>query len=133
MLELAYCGDDCNLCPRYIATQNNSIEKLKEVAVLWKKAGWRENVVPPEDMVCHGCNTERKCIYDDIKKCALEKGIDNCGFCLDYPCGKIENVFAQTEIYVKLCKENCSKEEYELLNKAFFLKKQNMDKVHKQC
>jgi hypothetical protein len=133
MIELAYCGDDCNLCPRYIATQSNNIEKLKEVAVLWKKAGWRENIVLPEEMVCYGCNTERKCIYDYIKKCALEKGIDNCGFCPNYPCEKIENVFFQTETYAKLCKENCSKKEYELLHKAFFLKKQNMDKVHKQC
>ncbi len=133
MLELAYCGDDCNLCPRYIATQSNSVEKLKEVAVLWEKVGWRQNNVPPEEMVCYGCVTVKKCIYDDIRKCAKEKGIANCGFCPDYPCGKIETVFSQTETYAKLCKKICSKEEYECLRKAFFSKKQKLDKVNKQC
>jgi hypothetical protein len=133
MLELAYCGDDCNLCPRYIATQSNSIEKLEETAALWKKAGWRENFVSPEEMVCYGCATVKKCRYDDIRKCAREREIDNCGFCTDYSCKKIENVFSQTEKYAKLCKKICSKEEYECLYKAFFLKKQNMDKVHKKC
>ena len=90
MLKLSYCGDDCNLCPRYIAAQSNSIEKLKEVAALWKKAGWRESIVPPEEMACNGCRTVKWCRYDDIRKCAKEKRIDNCGLCRDYPCKKIE-------------------------------------------
>ena len=133
MLELAYCGDDCNLCPRYLASRSNSIEKLKEVAALWKKAGWRDSIVPPEKMVCYGCTTVRWCRYDDIRKCAKTKGIVNCGLCSNYPCGKIEEVFSKTEIYAKLCKKNCSQKEYDILHKAFFSKKQKLDKVHKQC
>ncbi len=73
MLKLAYCGDDCNICPRYIATQSNSIEKLKEIAVLWKKVGWRESILTPEKMVCNGCAAVKKCRYDNIRKCAKKK------------------------------------------------------------
>jgi hypothetical protein len=133
VFKLAYCGNDCNLCPRYIVTQGNSTEKLKEVATLWKKAGWRESIVPPEEMACNGCRTVKWCRYDDIRKCAKEKRIDNCGLCRDYPCKKIEKVFKQTASYAKLCKKNCSKQEFELLHKAFFSKKQKLDKVRKQC
>ena len=132
MIKLAYCGDDCNLCPRYIATQSDSVEKLKEVAALWKKAGWRENILPPEEMVCDGCRTVKWCRYDDIRKCANEKGIDNCGKCRNYPCEKMEKLFTQTASYAKLCKKNCLEQEYELLHKAFFSKKQKLYKVHKQ-
>ena len=45
MLKLAFCGNDCNTCERYIATQSGSIEQLKEVAALWKRLGYRENIV----------------------------------------------------------------------------------------
>ena len=44
-MKLAYCGDYCNDCPRYIAILSGSEEKLRETAFLmkfterWKKYG----------------------------------------------------------------------------------------------
>jgi len=38
MVKLAFCGDDCNYCPRYNATLNQNEHKLREIAVLWKKS-----------------------------------------------------------------------------------------------
>jgi len=132
MLKLAFCGDDCNACPRYIATQSSNVERLKEVAEMWKRAGWRDTIVPPEEMLCHGCASVKWCRYDDIRKCAQEKGIDNCGQCGNYPCAEIEEVFEQTKSYAKDSKARCSKkkEDYECLHRAFFSKKQNLDRVH---
>lgn len=132
MLKLAFCGDDCNACPRYIATQSGDVEQLKEIAAMWNRAGWRETVLPPDQMICNGCASVKWCRYDKIRKCAQEKGIDNCGKCNDYPCKKIEKVFEQTESYAKLCKENCSKEDYERLHEAFFSKKKKLDSVHEE-
>ncbi len=37
-------------------------------------------------------------------------------------------MFERTKIYADKCKELLSSEEYELINKAFFLKKENLDK-----
>ncbi len=39
MLNLGLCGDDCNYCPRYLATQSGDEERLKEVAVMWQMIG----------------------------------------------------------------------------------------------
>lgn len=33
MAYLGCCGDDCECCPRYIATKSNDREKLKEAAI----------------------------------------------------------------------------------------------------
>lgn len=132
MLDLAFCGDDCNVCPRYMATQSGDIEKLTQVAALWKRAGWGDEVVSPEEMACYGCATVQWCRYDDVRKCAQTKGISNCGKCDNYPCDKITKVFEQTGHYAKQCKKNCSKEEYEYLQKAFFSKKTRLDKVHEE-
>ena len=132
MLKLAFCGDDCNACPRYIATQSGDVERLKEVAAMWKKAGWRGEIVPPEEMVCYGCASVKWCRYDNIRKCAQEKGIDNCGICQDYPCKRIEKVFEQTESYAKECEKSFSKGNYGCLYEAFFSKRKKLNEAHEQ-
>jgi hypothetical protein len=60
------------------------------------------------------------------------KEIDNCGKCRDYPCEKVLKVFEQTELYAKNCKESLSKEDYECFQKAFFLKKERLDRINKE-
>lgn len=37
MVKLACCGDDCSFCPRYVATLNKNEDKLRGIAILWKK------------------------------------------------------------------------------------------------
>ena len=132
MLKLGFCGDDCNVCPRYIATQSGDVGRLQEVAKMWKRAGWRDTILTCKEMMCYGCASVKWCRYDEVRKCAQEKGIDNCGECDDYPCKKIEKVFEQSDSYAKACKENCSKEDYECFRQAFFSKKENLDRVHNE-
>jgi len=124
MLKLAFCGNDCNFCSRYIASQSGNIERLKEVAAIWKEVGWRDTIVPPEEIVCCGCSPSNWCRYD-VPKCTLEKQVENCGKCNDYPCEKILKMFEQTELYAKNCKKILSKEDYRRFQKAFFMKKKN--------
>jgi hypothetical protein len=132
MLKLAYCGDDCNLCPRYIATKSGNEEELKKIAVLWQTVGWRETVLPPEEMVCHGCTSVKLelCKYDIIRECAQGRDLEHCGKCKDYPCSELEKVFDQTKIYAENLKKNCPKDVYERFEEAFFLKKQKLDNAH---
>ena len=61
MAYIGYCGDDCEQCPRYIATKSSDRKKLKEAAVLWNKVGLRDDIAAPEEMVCHGCASLEAC------------------------------------------------------------------------
>ncbi len=130
MPKLGFCGDDCESCPRYVATRSGDDAQLKKVAEMWKRVGWRNEVVSPEEIACHGCASAKWCRYDDIRQCGLEKGIDNCGACQAYPCDKMRKVFERTAVYARRCKQSFSKTDYDLFRKTFFLKKENLDKVN---
>ncbi len=96
---------------------------------MWKRVGWRDEVLSPEEIACRGCASVEWCRYDDIRQCGLEKGIENCGACRSYPCEKIGEVFERTEEYAGRCRERFSKADYERFRKAFFQKKENLDAV----
>ena len=131
-MKLACCGDNCNFCPRYTATLSNDVEKLKEIAILWKNVGWRKNVDAPEELRCLGCEffTE-PCAYN-VKECCKEKNIENCGKCIEYPCLKIKKAFERIQINAEKFKGILSKEMYEIFHKAFFLKQENLDKIRNE-
>lgn len=128
MQRIAPCGNDCLACLRYIATQSNDISKLNEVAELWNRVGWRDEVVSPEEIKCYGCSSVNFCRYE-IQKCASEKKIDNCGSCNDYPCNLSTRSFEQTKKYAQSIKDICTEKEYQQFTGAFFSKKENLDKV----
>lgn len=130
MPYIVYCGDDCELCPRYNATQNNEIEQLKEAAILWEKIGLHESIFPPNKMLCNGWFSLDYCHYNDIRECAKAKDVSNCGECIKYPCDKISEVFDMTVSYANKCKEMCSSQDYKKLHKAFFSKKERLDLIH---
>ena len=128
MQKIASCGNNCIVCPRYIATQNGDVSKLKEVAELWNRLAWRETVVSPEEIMCYGCSTSNSCRYG-IKSCTSEKKIDNCGNCKDYPCDLTITSFEQTQKYSEIIKGNCTETEYQYFKIAFFSKKENLDRI----
>lgn len=130
MSKLACCGDDCNFCLRYVATLNKDEDKLREIAILWKKIGWRDNIDPPETLICYGCDTFSETCEYNVRECCIEKNNENCGKCEDYPCDKIENAFRTTRNNAQKYRHILSKENYEIFEKAFFSKKENLDKVN---
>jgi len=129
MALIGFCGDNCGLCPRYIATKSGDIHRLEKERDLWVKVGWRDKDTSPEEVACSGCTSVISCRYDNVRICAKNKGITNCGECIDYPCQEIIKVFKKTGSYERKCKEVCSPGEYERLYKAFFLKKQTLDAI----
>ncbi|MCP4668788.1 MAG: DUF3795 domain-containing protein [Deltaproteobacteria bacterium] len=130
MAEIGICGDDCGLCPRYVATKSGDMEKLKEVALLWKRVGWRDRISSPDDMMCTGCSTVTWCRYDDLRTCAKDNALDNCGECDSYPCRKILQVFEQTASYANACKDVFSKDDFDIFHRVFFSKKERLDSIH---
>jgi hypothetical protein len=126
---IGICGDDCLYCPRYVATQNGDAKALEEVKELWVRLGLRDPAFPSTDMACLGCGPENKCAYSDIRACAQEKGTENCGLCQSYPCGLLNAVFKKSENLRSHAARVCTPEEMDALRKAFFSKRQNLDRI----
>lgn len=96
---LAYCGLVCHTCVIYLATREEDNEKRAEMRVeiareIKKHYGEEHR---PEDIAdCDGCWTETGklfCKNCEIRKCAREKGIENCAHCGRYACKKLEKLF----------------------------------------
>lgn len=132
MRKLAFCGNDCDECPRYLATKSNNEKVLQETALLWHRLGYRDRVVSPQEITCQGCTPSNWCRHE-ITKCVVKKQVDNCGECEFYPCPTILETFERTEAFAKESKKICSQEDYARLRKAFFLKKENLDKIYNDC
>ena len=94
---IGYCGIICSECPVFIATQKDDDTERRRVAEIFTKQYGRK--YRPEDINCDGCisNSQRLfhyCRVCEIRKCGMEKGIENCAYCMDYPCEKLSELFA---------------------------------------
>jgi hypothetical protein len=125
---IAHCGNDCGRCPRHLATREGGREKLRAVAALWLRIGWRDREPEPEEMACYGCGSTVWCRYG-IKPCAESRHAVACGECADFPCGLIRTAFEKTEEYREQCRRVCSAGEYADLEAAFFRKRENLKKM----
>ncbi len=90
---VAYCGLDCCECTAYKATKANDNAARKKVASEWNaRHGWS---LKAEDINCDGCLPVKGgrlfsfCASCNVRNCAIEKGLPNCGPCPDYACAKL--------------------------------------------
>jgi hypothetical protein len=127
---IGYCGDNCLLCPRYVATQYGSAEELEKTKALWVRLGLRDPDFSAQEMVCFGCRPEIECAYPELRSCAHKKGVDTCGLCAEYPCGLISAAFDKSQKLQSRTARVCTPKEIETLKKAFFSKRQNLDRIH---
>ena len=78
-----------------MATQSDDDEGRKKVAEKWSETLGIE--IKPEQINCDGCLSDGRlffyCQSCDKRKCCMEKNIENCAYCADYPCKKLDNVF----------------------------------------
>lgn len=63
-----------------------------------------------------------------LVECTKEHNVDKCNQCTEFPCGKISSMLERSKEYQKRCKEVCSDAEYDMLEKAFFEKENNLRK-----
>jgi len=122
--KITLCGDNCIACPRYHACSD---EELQKVAELWHRVGWRDHIVSSEEMKCEGCSSYKQCTYQ-LVECTEEHKVEKCNQCREFPCEKIERMLARSRDYQERCKIVCSQEEYEMLERAFFDKENNLRK-----
>ncbi len=83
---LSPCGMYCSVCAVRSADLYND-QKLKEI--LASVFG-----TSPENVACDGCMSENTFLFAktcSIRACALEKSLEGCHQCDDFPCDHINN------------------------------------------
>lgn len=83
---IAHCGLDCEKCDARIATVNHDNALRERTAKLWSKMNHVS--ITAEMINCMGCRTDGvktpSCdSICEIRKCALKKGFDTCGECME--------------------------------------------------
>jgi hypothetical protein len=108
---IAYCGLTCHTCPIYLATHEEDNEKQRsmrtDIARLCnEKYG---TMFGPGDITdCDGCPTEQGRLFRasqscETRKCARQRGVENCAHCSDYICVKLKAFFdAEPEAKTRL-------------------------------
>ena len=97
---LAYCGLSCQTCPIYLATrQENPHEQARMRAEIARFCAEQYGMpYKLEDITdCDGCQANQRlfsaCQSCSIRNCAREKRLENCAFCLEYACDRLETFF----------------------------------------
>lgn len=95
---MAYCGLLCNECPAYKATVADDMPMREETAEKWS-AMYGTNI-KPEQINCLGCDSSvlfGHCSVCEIRSCAKEKSLKDCGKCEDFVCKKVEGILNYDE------------------------------------
>ena len=86
---VAYCGLVCTRCAQFIATQNDDdIAREKAAKRINEKFGLN---FKPEEINCDGCLSSGGrligfCTTCEVRKCGIEKSVENCSACDVSPC-----------------------------------------------
>jgi predicted nucleic acid binding AN1-type Zn finger protein len=98
---IAYCGQNCVKCRIYLATRETDLKKQRQMreqiaSYITKHFGVETRLEDVTD--CDGCTTKdgklfSECQNCQIRKCAREKGLENCAYCSEYACEKLSKLF----------------------------------------
>lgn len=99
---IAYCGLDCQGCPIHLLSHENderTRQKMKiEIAQICREQyGYSVEFKAENITDCDGCRTENGRLFSacekcEIRKCAIKKGLENCAYCQDYACEKLDQI-----------------------------------------
>jgi hypothetical protein len=112
---IARCGFKCHSCLAYKENNRDHADQLR-VAAGWSK--YFDLNIPPEKIRCNGCLSANCNGFDfpvkncPIRPCVVARGIDNCAYCGDYPCEKLEARMAGFEEVAKRFGQSIAQEEY---------------------
>ena len=86
---ISVCGLDCEICPAHLAMKNDDNSLREETAKKWnEKFAAIGAKFAAKDINCVGCRNEGVysgyCCDCSVRKCALEKGEENCFTCADF-------------------------------------------------
>ena len=84
------CGRRCDLCLIWRPNVEKQ-DRREAVCAAWRKM-WAGYSPDPAQVICDGCRCEKEgaVLFDPtcrVRACVLEKGLEHCGCCEQYPCG----------------------------------------------
>ncbi len=85
--DLAMCGCRCDLCKAYTSNVKKN-DQRKTLAEMWSKYYGLDPSVMDS---CGGCRNNPSDTDCPVRKCVLEKELNHCGDCGDFPC----SIFSQ--------------------------------------
>jgi hypothetical protein len=94
---IAPCGLDCAKCEAYTLTQANDLAGLEALVVKWQ-VEFNAPGMTVKDVTCDGClaasgRVGGYCAMCEIRKCAVERGLDTCAPCAEYGCAKLAGLW----------------------------------------
>jgi len=113
---IAHCGFQCHLCLAFRENNKNHADQVR-VATGWTKYFGLD--IPPEKIRCNGCLPDDRGGLEfpnqncSIRPCVIERGLENCAYCGDYPCGKLEARMSSVEEVAKRFYGTIPQEEYD--------------------
>jgi hypothetical protein len=101
---IAYCGLNCAECGAFLAMKNDDQALREKTAAEWTVTF--SFAFTPDMINCSGCKSDGVkmgyCSQCEIRKCASEKGVVNCGACGDFKtCKTINDFIAQVPCAAK--------------------------------
>ncbi len=119
---IAFCGLDCSSCPIHLATLEEDFDakaKMRiEIAAMLARI---YHTAPKPEIICDcdGCKIIdgrlfTGCASCEIRKCAMDNSLENCAYCSNYACDKLNRHFVTDqeakarleEIRGKTCDKN---------------------------
>lgn len=98
---ISYCGLTCQNCPIFLATRETNRAKKENIIyniinMCKEHYGIKYRYEDIND--CDGCKSKNDrlffgCKNCKIRKCAIERNIDNCAYCDEYPCEQLSEIF----------------------------------------
>jgi hypothetical protein len=98
---IAYCGLRCDTCRILLATREKNDEKkykMRADIARYIREHFDPNCKVEDITDCDGCKTQggrlfSGCSKCQVRKCAIEKGVENCAYCKEYACENLEKLF----------------------------------------
>jgi hypothetical protein len=99
---IAYCGLACDSCPIHLATlEKDIVKKIQMRKDISDQLAKIYGTTPKPEIIsdCDGCKINNGrlftgCIDCEIRKCAKIKNLENCAYCSDFTCEKLEKHYA---------------------------------------
>ena len=98
---VAFCGLNCRTCPIYLASNETDEAKKNDLktSVMYECKEYYGIDYSIQDINdCDGCRSLTGRIFSGcskcpVRECAIERGIENCVFCEEYTCKKLNELF----------------------------------------
>ena len=95
---LSYCGYRCDLC----AARSDDPGVRRKLVDGWRKY-FGHQMYTVENVRCDGCKSNGRLADKGcpVRPCAIEKAVENCAHCDEFPCDKLSRLMCSYEELVE--------------------------------